>query len=87
MFNFDYPMHEGKFVEFTYKGKITLADVKSFCFINSLLEKVVVDLIINVDDYLSGADKITQEYIFMHPEIPDVLKLVVNSRIESRDNH
>lgn len=87
MFNFDYVVHEGKFIEFVHNEELILADVKSFCFINSLLEKVVTNCIVNVDDYLKGEKKIIEERTFTYPEIHDALKMTVMSRITSPDNH
>lgn len=56
----------------------TFVEIISFCFINELLEKVEVEKVVNLEDFLKGEKPITENYIYSFPNIPTILKSVIS---------
>ncbi|MBO9584657.1 MAG: hypothetical protein J7574_10915 [Flavobacterium sp.] len=72
------------FFEFSYNGEKFLGNVKnkrpkSFCFIGNHLEKVTIDVIINLEEYKSGVKENTEELIMIAPNIPSDISFWVNA--------
>lgn len=67
------------FYEFQNNGYFEFGKVIDFCFVNNILEKVVVDVIINKDDFIrdNSNDK-SEEQVFTHPKIPYEFEIAVN---------
>ncbi|MBF6654059.1 hypothetical protein C3B47_14480 [Flavobacterium columnare] len=79
----NYTYHKNRFVEI---DKQNIFEVKSFCFINELLEKVVVDKVTNPDEFLNGSEPILKELTIEFPNIHPAFNLVILSKgIDKRD--
>jgi hypothetical protein len=71
---------KGDFIEFHNGAYTDFGKLKKFCFINHILERVVVDVITDKDSFLKDmSNNETKETVFEHPNIPSSLSLAVAS--------
>lgn len=52
--------------------------VKDFCYTRNILEKVIVDVVINKSEFLKGGKILTEESVFEHPNIPKVFSQIIS---------
>ncbi|URC11440.1 hypothetical protein [Flavobacterium sp. B183] len=75
------------YFEFDYNGEKFLGDVqkpKSFCFMGNYLEKVTIDVIINLGEYKSGVRANTEELTIISPNIPADIKFWIDAYFTHR---
>ena len=76
-------VHRGGFIEINTD---TIVKISSFCFIKELLEKVITDKLLNIEDFLNGAEPLTEQLIFEFPNIPSILDTaIISYEISKRD--
>ena len=76
-------VHRGNHIQI---NDSTIVKIIDFCFINHLLEKVTTEKVLNIQEFLSGDEPLTEELIFQFPNIPSLLETVIASyKVDKRD--
>lgn len=76
-------VHRGNYIQI---NDSTIVKIIDFCFINHLLERITTEKVLNIQEFLSGDEPLTEELIFQFPNIPSLLEVVIASyKVDKRN--